>query len=411
MLWDGWFDLGDCRHAISFEQGESLMRNLRIIAWNDTKLILKDKMAVFWMIVFPILFMFVFGSIFGGNGSDDPVKTKLHVVLLDEGSMGQIFVESIDTDHLDIRTHREEITEDIDSRILEIPLDFSYKLLNDPPVMLSLLTRESANDGDTAAVKAALYKTVIRLIGGLVQARLASVEHEDGLLITDRVATHIVSDRPVKIDVESAGELAQPPSGFSHSVPGNLVMFVLMVLLVNGGANLAQERKRGLFSRLCTTPTGMTLLVGGKLAGRMIPGIIQITILLGVGHYLFHVPMGQSPVGLVILVFAFSICAAALGILLGSMVKSEDHAASFGVMITLIMAALGGCWWPLEVVPRTLRMIGFCFPTGWAMLGFHKLFSFGLGLSDIWYIVLILLCYSALFMFFGTRNLKRLNSV
>jgi len=41
------------------------------------------------------------------------------------------------------------------------------------------------------------------------------------------------------------------------------------------------------------------------------------------------------------------------------------------------MAALGGCWWPLEIAPSAIKGVAFCLPTGWALEALHQLISFG----------------------------------
>jgi ABC-2 type transport system permease protein len=47
------------------------------------------------------------------------------------------------------------------------------------------------------------------------------------------------------------------------------------------------------------------------------------------------------------------------------------------------MAALGGCWWPLEVGPPILKTISLCLPSGWALAALHKVISFGAGFDAV----------------------------
>ena len=42
-----------------------------------------------------------------------------------------------------------------------------------------------------------------------------------------------------------------------------------------------------------------------------------------------------------------------------------------------ILAALGGCWWPIEITPAWMQKLALALPTGWAMSALHKLVSFG----------------------------------
>ncbi len=63
--------------------------------------------------------------------------------------------------------------------------------------------------------------------------------------------------------------------------------------------------------------------------------------------------------------------------LLGNFSRSDGQVVGLGVIASNVMAALGGCWWPIEITPRWTQNLALVFPTGWAMDGLHKLMSFG----------------------------------
>ena len=67
---------------------------------------------------------------------------------------------------------------------------------------------------------------------------------------------------------------------------------------------------------------------------------------------------------------------APLALLLGSLAKTENQAAGLGVFFTMVLAALGGCWWPIEIAPRWMQQLQLFTPTGWTMDALHKLISF-----------------------------------
>jgi len=96
-----------------------------------------------------------------------------------------------------------------------------------------------------------------------------------------------------------------------------------------------------------------------------------------IGTVLFHVHWGPNlPMLLLVLLF-YGGLAAALGLLLGSIARSEGQAIGMGVLTSNIFAALGGCWWPIEVTPPWMQKLSLAFPTGWAMNALHKLVNFG----------------------------------
>jgi ABC-2 type transport system permease protein len=65
-----------------------------------------------------------------------------------------------------------------------------------------------------------------------------------------------------------------------------------------------------------------------------------------------------------------------------------------GVVFTLLMSAMGGCWWPAEVMPRWLRTAALAFPTSWAMGGLHEVISWGGGLADVAPNIIVLLGFA-----------------
>ena len=84
---------------------------------------------------------------------------------------------------------------------------------------------------------------------------------------------------------------------------------------------------------------------------------------------------------LVIAVFALAM--AALSVFIGSLLAKEDVIIGLSVLLANIFAALGGCWWPNEIVPPTVRLFARISPAYWAMDALHKLTFFQGGFADI----------------------------
>jgi ABC-2 type transport system permease protein len=72
----------------------------------------------------------------------------------------------------------------------------------------------------------------------------------------------------------------------------------------------------------------------------------------------------------------------------------------------MLLAGLGGCWWPSEVMPRWLWRAAHVLPTPWAMDGFHALLSFGHGLDAVLVPAAALLGFAAVFAILGARFLR-----
>jgi ABC-type multidrug transport system permease subunit len=78
----------------------------------------------------------------------------------------------------------------------------------------------------------------------------------------------------------------------------------------------------------------------------------------------------------------YSWVTASLGVLVGSVIRAEEKIVGLCILSSLTMAALGGCWWPLELVPDTMKTVAHIVPTGWAMDALHQLITFGGGFEQ-----------------------------
>ena len=94
----------------------------------------------------------------------------------------------------------------------------------------------------------------------------------------------------------------------------------------------------------------------------------------------FYSMLFFSTLGMVVLVLAAwgSFCASA-GLWLGTVAKTEAQAGGLGVLAANGLAALGGCWWPIEITPDWMQTVQTLIPTGWTMDALHKLISFQSG--------------------------------
>ena len=169
---------------------------------------------------------------------------------------------------------------------------------------------------------------------------------------------------------------------------------------------LVQERTQGLLRRLASTPISKAEVIAGKWDGRMVLATIQITVALVIGTFLFKMNWGPN-LGMVIVVLAAwgGFCASA-GLWLGTVAKTEAQAGGLGVLAANALAALGGCWWPIEVTPDWMQFVQKLLPTGWTMDALHKLISFQAGAASAIPNVIMLLVAAAVFGWLAVRNFR-----
>ncbi len=91
---------------------------------------------------------------------------------------------------------------------------------------------------------------------------------------------------------------------------------------------------------------------------------------------------------------------------MGSIAKNEGQINGIPVIVSMLLAALGGCWWPIEVAPEWMQKLAMFLPTGWVMDALHQLMYFGGTLSDVvnHQLALYSLALMALFLAFTKFN-------
>ena len=132
-------------------------------------------------------------------------------------------------------------------------------------------------------------------------------------------------------------------------------------------------------------------------AGTAVKGLLQIVIFWTVGLLVFKMDMGLSPVAVVLLSILMAIMSAAFGLMLATLTKTERSAGSIGTLASLTLAPLGGCWWPLFILPKWMQSLAKISPHGWANTGFNKLMLFGADFGDVVPEMLALVGFAVLF--------------
>jgi ABC-type multidrug transport system permease subunit len=376
------------------------------IAWNDLRLTFSDRAAVVWMVILPIVFATFFGLVMGGDNAN-PADAAAALTLVDDdgGAVARYFISDLEGQGLalDLVTADEAATLENKVRTLVIPSGFTADVVAGSQVILHLETDPGASQEASLLGRARIVRAISRTIGHLI-ARSAT----DGAVSPESFDDVAAVPDLVRVESRYAGRSEVVPSGFSQSIPGNAVMFVMLIALTYGAATLTGERSAGLLHRLATTPLSRREIILGKILGRLVIASVQVTILVAVAlvaHLAFDVVIGNV-VNLWVVLLVYAMCVAPLGVIFGAWFEEPDRAANIGVIATIVMAALGGCWWPLEIVPKSMQQLALVLPTTWAMRALHGVVSFGRGLPELATPLAVLAAFAIGFTLIAVRSLR-----
>lgn len=354
-----------------------MLRESIFVGRKDLRYMLRARETLMWTFVMPIVFFFFIGSATSGGYRRGAGKDALAVWTAgDAGFLADQLSHRLEERDYSIARPQTEAELAKQGRQLVLPAGFTDSVLARHPVKLRF-ARQSGGlgfDYDRLRVGRAIYT---------VLADLVVTERKGDAPSAESFARLNAIPRALRVETSLAGKRLEIRSSFDQAVPGCMVMFTIMLMTTSGAILLFIERKQGLLRRLAYTPIPRLSVVLGKWGGKMSLGLVQIGFAMLVGSVIFKVHWGPELGVIMLLMFVYAGLMASLGLLLGSLVRSEGQAIAIGVVTSNIMAALGGCWWPIEVAPKWMQRVQPFLPTGWAMDGLHKLMFFGEGLAGV----------------------------
>lgn len=197
---------------------------------------------------------------------------------------------------------------------------------------------------------------------------------------------NFISFKEISPEVEEGKEIT--PNSVQHNVPA-WSLFAIFFIIVPLSINIVKEKGQGTQIRLITNPVPYSIVIAGKTISYLIISMIQFSLMLLIGLYLFPY-LGLPGLELhgtlfLMLTIAFfsGLAAIGLGIVLGTLAKTQEQAAPFGATFVVILAAIGGVWVPVFVMPKMMQMISQVSPMNWGLNAFYDVLLRKAGIMEI----------------------------
>lgn len=298
----------------------------------------RDPVALFFTLLFPLLFLFVFGAIFRG-GSD--VTFDVAIINRSDSEFSKEFIKEASSEGSVIRVNDEPQTVDearelmgrgqLES-ILELPEEFGA--INDEGIpagtMIVYYDEASPQTGQTLA--------------SVMQGIFDGINQE----LTGRTDPFQVEERST-----STANLTQ----FDYTFSG-LIGFSLLSLGIFGLANsLPADKKAGMLRRLRATPLTAMQLVLGTMMTYLFTGVISITLMMIAGIFLFDFDMRGDYLSFSIFTFFSMAVMLGFGLAIGGWAKNENQSAPLTNLVAFPLMFLSGTFFPRFIMPEWLQNI------------------------------------------------------
>lgn len=372
----------------------TFIRQSLILAGKDTKIFFRDRFAVVFAFAFPLLFTLGFTLALGGIlPEDEPLRVTLVTQEVGEDTLSRQIIDGLAGDdrltvnELDYGEARREVEAGTLAGFIAFPAGFTGGVIEGSPAVLDVVL--NADSPEDAAALEALAGSIARRVSNVQTVILAL-----GLLSDEVGAANLASAwtrLPELADVSSTQLVSFPeeqvgdierPNASNFTLSGYLTMFIFFAAAL-GAEAIARERRTQTLERLLTNGVRRESIILGKFLTGAYRGVMQVAVLWGVGIAAFGIDLGPSPLAVIIVSLAVVFTSSAFGVMLAALVRTAQGASSAGVLVSLVLAPLGGSWWPLFITPDWMQALGKLTPHGWANTAFNNLMLFDAGFGDV----------------------------
>ena len=319
----------------------------------DVRRLFRDKVAIFFVFVFPLIFLFVFGTIFGGN---DNVSFKVGLLNQSDSKFAQFVKQAGQTKVLDIDKEVTNIDEardrmnrsEINATII-LPEDFGkLKVKPFTPPSTGIAPKLIARDFQPHGEITVLYDQNNEQAGQTLEAVL------NEMLATANVQ-YVESDTPFTVKTESTATTGL--TRFDYTFAG-LLGFTLLSLGIYGPTTVFPRLKeKGVLRRYRTTTLKVWQYFTANVISNAVIGIMAVAIMFVMALLVFDLEMRGDYFSFAAVVLLGTTLLFGIGLAIGGWAKNENQAAPLAQLVTFPMMFLSGVFFPVFLMPEFLQNI------------------------------------------------------
>ncbi len=409
-----------------------MIRHILANAWKDLLIVLKDKGALAVYFLMPLLLATMMGMAFGNTGSGETkIEVATLLVNLDQGTYGQMVADGLKgatvlkvEEVADAAQADQMIAEGKAAAAVIIPADLSSKIDAAESARITVVkdpTQPQAAEIVIGVTNQAMGE--IALVGELRYGIHAVTAQQPGydqappelIQAVEAQALGVIwsqvqemrQNPVIAVETENLeGQVEEEPwNPITYYVPGFLVAFAFF-LVGTMASTLLSEKEQGTFRRLLSAPMPRQAIIAGKVVAYMVIVFLQVVVMFTVGVALFKMPLGSSPLALVLLTVLLALAAASMGMLLGTLVRSSKQADQVGMVLGFVLMILGGTTFPLFRSPGMMGIVSRMTPNAWGIEGYMGILSDNWGLAQVWPNLLALLGFAVVFFVIAVWRFK-----
>jgi ABC-2 type transport system permease protein len=355
----------------------------------------RDPTTLRLMLAVPVMQLLIFGF---------AVRTdvrNLPTVIFDQSRTqeSRSFVQSlVATDNFLVKSEVHSYAEALEAvdagrarAAVVFPPDYARRLKRGDTAPIQVLVDASDPTASQSAIAAA------QLVGQITNRKLVTLRAG--------AAGNPTTQLPVDVRVRPLYNPALANAIFI--VPGLIGMILSNTLIIITALTIVRERETGTLEQLIVTPLAKWEIMLGKIAPYVLVGYMQLTIVLVVGYFVFHVPVRGPLLALYGASFLFIVASLGLGLFVSTLGRNQAQVMQTAFLFLLPNILLSGFMWPREAMPVAARYVGIFLPLTHYLRLVRGIVLKGNGLTELWPQLLALAVFAFLFFMFSTWRFSK----
>ncbi len=331
----------------------SLMR-IQAIITKELLQLSRDRMTFAMVIMIPLVQLLLFAFAINTNVRNIPVGLVDH----SQTSLSRVLQQTVSAtgiitfahNYHSVKAAQKAIASNEVRAVLIIPKDVSQRLVRHPSVGFGL--PPSSKQETSRPIAQWLVDGSDTVIAGSIK----SLRNMPLVELLDKPANRHTPTFEVTL-------LYNPEQrSVVNIVPGLVAVILTMTMIMFTSAAIVREQERGNMEMLITTPLAPIELMIGKIFPYIFIGALQVSIILGLGYWLFNVPFNGGLSQLAIATLLFICASLVLGLVISTIAKNQLQSMQMTIFILLPSILLSGFMFPYEGMPLPAQYIAEALP-------------------------------------------------
>ena len=371
-----------------------MMRRIRTIARKEVLHLRRDPRSLFLAIGQPLVLLLIFGFAI----TFDIRHVDTAVIDLDRTTVSRDLVARVEAaDAFNVRIHTDDygqakkiLDEGLAKVVVVIPPDFARDLGAGRAAPLQILV-----DGCDSNTGLIAMGNMSRLIQGFAS----------GILL-ERLGRTGAADVPT-VDTRVRVWFNPELTSTNFIIPGLIAVIMAIMAAMLTSLTVAREWENGTMEQLMAGPGRPVEIVVGKLLPYFALGIVQVTLIVLTGRFVFGVPFTGSFPGLIVASSAFLIYGLSLGLFLSIATRSQQLAFILSIILTMLPSfILSGFIFPIANMPLLLRLVSYATPARFYLAALRGIFLKGYGFPLLWATIAGTAAFGAFFLILCVRKMR-----